>query len=586
MKLLLSSYVKHYKGLLATALVLATINQFFSLLDPQIFRLIIDNYATKINQLTQSEFAWGVFVLLVAAIGVALVSRIAKNFQDYFVNVITQRVGTKLYADAISHSFSLPYTVFEDQRSGELLQKVQKARTDSQALINSAINTAFLFIIGLSFVMVYAFIVHWLIGLVYFLIVPTLGIITFVVSKKIEIAQRKIVRQSADLAGATTETLRNVELVKSLGLEDQETRRLNSVNEIILQLELKKITLIRTLSFIQGTMVNITRSALMFLMLWLIFQNQITLGEFFSLLFYSFAVFSPLYELGNVASQYQEAKASLKVLGDILSQPAAPKPINPQKIDGLKNISFKNVSFNYQETSAHAVKEISLNIKSGQIVAFVGPSGSGKSTLVKLLVGLYQPAQGQLLINNIPSEQVDFDDWRRKIGYVSQETQLFAGTIKENLLFVRPNATNQDCRRVLTAAAVDNIIERSGQGLQTRIGEGGIKFWGGERQRLAIARALLRQPQLIIFDEATSSLDSITEKEITETIKQISQSQTNLTTVLISHRLSTVAHADMIYVLEKGKIIEQGNHEKLLKTGGLYAALWREQSGQSNYVGS
>jgi ATP-binding cassette subfamily B protein len=579
---LLFHYLNRYKGLLTAALVLATVNQIFSLLDPQIFRLIIDNYATKINQLSQNQFAGGVLLLLLAAVGVALVSRIAKNFQDYFVNVITQKVGTKLYADAITHSFSLPYAIFEDQRSGELLQKVQKAKIDTQALISSAVNIAFLFIVGLSFVIVYAFIVHWLIGLVYILIVPVLGIITFVVSKRIESAQRKIVRQSADLAGATTETLRNVELVKSLGLENQETQRLNMVNLEILKLELKKITLIRTLSFIQGTMINVTRSALMFLMLWLIFQRQITLGEFFSLLFYSFAVFSPLYELSDVASQYQQAKASLKVLDDILKQPTAPKPKNPKKINSLKNITFKNTSFNYQLIGAQAVKELDLEIKNGQTVAFVGPSGSGKSTLIKLLVGLYQPTNGQLLINGISSAEIDFDDLRQKIGYVSQETQLFAGTIKENLLFVNPQATDQDCLNALRAAAVENVLKRGGWGLENRIGEGGIKLSGGERQRLAIARALLRQPQLIIFDEATSNLDSITEKSITQTIQQISQNQTNLTTILVAHRLSTVAHANVIYVLEKGKVIESGNHEKLLKNGGLYAALWREQSAQNN----
>ena len=579
MKLLLD-YLKNYKKIIFGALILATINQVFSLLDPQIFRLIIDNYATKINQLTPSEFSSGVLLLLFAAVGVALISRIAKNFQDYFVNVITQKVGTKLYADAITHSFSLPYEVFEDQRSGELLQKVQKAKIDSQVLINSAINIAFLFVIGLSFVILYAFIVNWLIGLVYVLLVPLMGLITFIVSKKIEAAQRKIVLQTSDLAGATTETLRNVELVKSLGLEEQETKRLNSVNLEILKLELRKITLIRTLSFIQGTMINAIRSALMFLMLWLIFQGQITLGEFFSLLFYSFAVFSPLYELGNVAAQYQEAKASLKVLAEILNQPPAPRPTSPVKIGELTQISFADASFNYQSLTLHAVKNLNLKIKSGTIVAFVGPSGAGKSTLVKLIVGLYQPTAGKLLFNQIDGREIDIEDWRKKIGYVSQETQLFAGTIKENLLFVRPSASEKDCLNALAAASALGIVKRGALGLETRIGEGGIKLSGGERQRLAIARALLRSPELIIFDEATSSLDSITEKEITETIKKISQTQTGLTTILIAHRLSTVAHADMIYVLEKGKIIESGNHQKLLAHSGLYAALWREQSGQ------
>jgi ATP-binding cassette subfamily B protein len=577
---LLFYYIKQYKGILAGALILATINQVFSLLDPQIFQLIIDRYALRINELTTSEFVSGVGLLLLASIGVALVSRIAKSFQDYFVNVITQKVGTRLYADAITHAFSLPYVVFEDQSSGALLQKVQKARSDSQTLITSAINVGFLAVVGMVFVLTYAFFVHWMIGALYVTIIPTLGLTTFLISKKIESAQRKIVLESAELAGSTTETLRNVELVKSLGLEEQETIRLNNVNDKILALELKKVTLIRTLSFIQGTLVNATRSGLLLLMLWLVFSQEISLGQLFTLLFYSFAIFTPLYDLGTVAAQYHEAKASMKALDEILKQPVAPKHPNPKTIGELKDVRFDQVSFSYQTNDVHAVSDISLDLSGGKTIAFVGPSGAGKSTLIKLLVGLYQPTGGKILINDVDSQELDFNDLRSKIGYVSQETQLFAGTIRENLLFVKPTATDQECLDALSAASAMSVIEKGDKGLDSKIGEGGIKLSGGERQRLAIARALLRQPQLIIFDEATSSLDSLTEKMITETIKNITKQFPDLMTVVVAHRLSTVSHADTIYVLEKGKIVESGSHEELTAQSGLYTALWRQQSAQ------
>jgi ATP-binding cassette subfamily B protein len=372
-----------------------------------------------------------------------------------------------------------------------------------------------------------------------------------------------------------------VELVKSLGLESQEAERLNKVNSYILKLELKKITLIRTLSFIQGTLVNLTRSLLLLLMLWLIYNGHITIGSFFTLMFYSFAVFSPLYEFGTVVSQYQEASASLKIAEDVFNQAPEPRPLNPQTLGRLEQISFNNVSFRYDAGAGEALSGISFILRPGQTAAFVGLSGSGKSTIIKLLVGLYRPNGGEIKVNDLGQNNIDMDAWRRNIGYVSQDTQLFAGTIAENLRFTKPDATDEDCLIALRQAAILNIIERGGEGLSTRIGEGGLKLSGGEKQRLAIARALLRRPQLIIFDEATSSLDSLTEKKITETIAGIGRDNPDLMIILIAHRLATVAHASVINVLEKGKIIESGRHEDLLKEASLYAAMWREQQAAS-----
>ena len=574
---LLWSYVSRHKKVLAGSLVLASINQLFSLLDPQVFRLMIDRYATKAGQIWEKDFVVGIALLLLAYVGVALISRIAKNFQHFYINVLTQKVGARMYADSLAHSLSLPYLSFEDQRSGELLQKLNKARSDSQNFINNFINQIFLSLIGILFVLIYAFVVHWLIGVVYFSLIPVLGFSTFILSRKIGKAQKDIVAQQADLMGSTTETLRNVELVKSLGLETQEIKRLNQVNDDILKLELKKVKIIRAFSFIQGTILNAMRALLILVMMWLIARQDISLGQFFTLFIYSFFIFQPLSNFGAVAAQYQETTASLEQLDKILQQSPEAKPLNPKTVGALQNIVFDKASFKYNSGQQHAVDNISLKIKAGDTIAFVGPSGSGKTTLIKLLVGLYKPTQGQLLFNDTDAQTIDLDALRQRIGLVSQDTQLFAGTIRDNLLFVNPKASDNDCFEVIKLAAAESILARSDKGLDSKIGEGGLKLSGGDKQRLAIARALLRKPDLIIFDEATSSLDSLTENEIINTIREIEKARPEIIMVMVAHRLSTVAHAKTIYVLEKGKLIEHGDHEGLLKKKGLYAALWRQQ---------
>lgn len=576
---LLYSYLKQYWQLIALALVLAAVNQVFSLLDPLIFRHVIDEYATKFEKYTRSEFFKGVTLLLAAAVGVAFVSRVAKNFQDYFINVITQRLGAQIYSDGLRHSLELPYQVFEDQRSGETLGKLQKVRTDVERLLSAAINVVFTTLVGVIFVMVYAFSVHWLIAPVYFLTIPLLGILSSTLSKKIKKIQKEIVGETTALAGATTESLRNIELVKSLGLAQQEIGRLNTTTGKILKLELKKVRYLRSLSFIQGTSVNFLRTSILFFMLYLIFAQEITVGQFFSLWIYSFFIFGPLQELGNVINVYREAEVSLNNFEVIMNTPKEPRPLAPVALTSIKTLQFDDVSFKHQSANKRALENISFKTKLGETIAFVGPSGSGKTTLVKLLVGLYPPQSGKILYNGHPGDTVDLDQLRERIGFVTQDTQLFSGTIRENLLFVNPKASDAECLDVLQKAACQSLLARADKGLNTVIGEGGVKVSGGEKQRLSIARALLRRPNLLVFDEATSSLDSLTEEEISETIRDVSMRK-DLITILIAHRLSTVMHADKIFVLEKGTIIESGRHDELLDLNGLYFAMWRQQVGE------
>ncbi len=586
-------YLKPHKWLLILSLALATINQVFSLFGPAITGNILDKLVTHPNffdkekllprNLDQffygTDLYHGAFYFLGLLIGTAMVSRIAKAFQDYVVNVITQKFGANIFTDGLQHSMALPYQEFEDQRSGETLSILTKVREDSVKFITNFINIFFGILVSIIFVSIYALQLHWSIMPVYVVGIFIISFITNLLSKRIKHIQKTIVAETNTLAGSTTESLRNIEIVKSLGLTKQEVKRLNSNTYKILGLELKKVKNIRSLSFIQGTMVNFLQQLITLTLLFLIFKNIVTPGQYLSLMFYGFFIFGPMQEIGNIIISYREAQASLHNFDTLMKKPVEEKPHTPKKIGAIEKLAFNNVTFQHRSASYKALNAISFEVKNGETIAFVGPSGSGKSTLVKLLVGLYRPNQGSIFYNNINGSEFDFDELRNQIGFVTQDTQLFAGTIKENLLFVNPEATEDDLQMALKKSSCTALIERAEKGIETVIGEGGFKLSGGEKQRIAIARALLRKPHLLIFDEATSALDSITEEEITSTIKAVSKEKEQIT-VLIAHRLSTIMHADRIYVLEKGQVIETGSHEDLLMEKGLYYAMWRQQIGE------
>lgn len=587
MKILLQ-YLKPYKLTVFLVLLLAALNIGFSLLDPIIFGRLVNlanDYTNNRTNYSEQEFfysfgePYGVIALLLASIGVAMVSRIAKNFQDYFLNVVVQKFGAKVFTDGLQHAMKLPYHEFEDQRSGETLSILQKVRTDTEKFINYFVNILFTVVVGITIVGVFAYNIHWSLPAIYFSGIFLLAIITNLLSKKVKTIQKTIVSKTTSLAGTTTESLRNIELVKSLGLTQQEVNRLNQNTYKILGLELTKVKRIRSISFIQGTFVNTLRQVILFMLMWLIFRDRMNAGELVTMQIFSFFVFGPLQEIGNIILSYREAEASLNNFRNLMEKAPEPVPLQHNHLGPISELEFRDVAFKHQTAMHKAIDDISFKVKRGETIAFVGPSGSGKTTLMKLLVGLYRPQEGNIFYNGFDENGIDFNDLRNQIGFVTQDTQLFSGTIRENLLFVNPNASEEDILDALNKASCQNLLQRAEKGLDTMIGEGGLKLSGGEKQRLSIARALLRKPKLLIFDEATSALDSLTEEEISNTIRQVTTTEDQLT-ILIAHRLSTIMYADRIYVLERGVIVETGTHDKLLEEKGLYYAMWRQQIGE------
>ena len=382
-----------------------------------------------------------------------------KNFQDYFLNVVIQKFGAKVYRwFAACHEIALPE--FEDQRSGETLSVLQKVRTDTERFMTYFVNILFSVIVGIVFVGVFAFSIHWSLPPIYFGGIFLLVIVTNVLSRKVKVIQKNIVSQTNALAGATTESLRNIELVKSLGLTQQEVNRLNKNTYKILGLELTKVKRIRSISFIQGTFVNTLRQVILFMLMWLIFGDKMDAGQLVTMQIFSFFVFGPLQEIGNIILSYREAEASLINFKNLMQKKPEKQPTEPIHLGEIRKLEFNNVSFKHQTAKQNAIDKICFT-RAGETIAFVGPSGAGKSTLMKLLVGLYRPQDGKILYNNIDENSINYEDLRNQIGFVTQDTQLFSGSIKENLVFVNPAATEAEISDALNKSSCNNLLARA-----------------------------------------------------------------------------------------------------------------------------
>ncbi len=576
-------YLKPFKKWLFVAMGLAAIAQILELIDPIIFGKIIDNFAVSADGRSQQELVRGVLRLLALAVGIAILARLAHAFTEYYTRLVVQKFGLSIFDEGLKQTLRLPYFEFEDTSSGHVLSLLQKVRNDNERFISAFISSVFSALVGVAFLLWYAITKHWALIPVFLIGVVWLGGLTGLLSKKIKTIQRSVIQETNKMSGAITESLRNIEFVKSMGLTWPEIKRLKTFTGNIFSLEMNKVKKIRTLSFLQRSVLLILKESILFILLWLIFRNLLTTGELIAMQFISTRIMFPLQELGSIILAYREAEASLQIFSSLMKKETEYRPEDPVDIGDIESLRFEDVSFRYRKADHDAVENLSFSAGIGETIAFVGPSGCGKSTLVRLLVGLYPPTRGNIYFDEIPTRDIRYNRLRRQLGFVTQDTQLFSGSIRANLQFVKPDATDDEIMSALKKASSMRIVEESPKGLDTLLGEGGKMVSGGEKQRLAIARALVRNPRILIFDEATSALDSLTEEDITDTLREISAGKKQII-LMIAHRLSTIMHADRIYVLEKGKITEEGDHESLLEKKGLYYAMWRQQIGERETV--
>ena len=576
-------YLRPQRKWIFLAMLLAAIAQILQLIDPIIFGQIVDKLALNPGNTSSDELMKQAIRLLLIATGIALLSRIFQAFTDYVIRYTVQKFGMEIFNEGLRHTLRLPFQEFEETSSGQVLSTLQKVRTDTERFVSSFINIVFSALVGVGFLIWYSISKHWALIPVFLIGLVFLGSISVFLSQRIRTLQRQVVKETNKMSGAITESLRNIELIKSLGLTFPEIRRLRVFTQNIFNLEMNKVKKVRSLSFLQSTTLLVLKESILFVLLWLIFRKLLSPGELISMQFISTRIIMPLQDVGNIILQYRETQGSLQLFNELMQKETEYRPEEPVDVGDITELEFEQVSFQYKTASTPAVENLSFQVKRGETIAFVGPSGSGKSTLVKLLVGLYTPTSGNIYYDDVHSRDIRYNRMRRQLGFVTQENLLFSGTIRENMLFVKPDATDEEILGAMDKASALGIIQRAEKGLDTVLGEGGKKISGGEKQRLAIARALLRNPRILIFDEATSALDSITEEAITDTVKRIAEEDQQIM-IMIAHRLSTINHADRIYVLEKGRIVESGSHVELLNTKGLYFAMWRQQIGERKVI--
>jgi len=574
MKLLLPYLRRHLNGVLF-ALGMAFLNQFFLLLDPLILQRLLDRFAFSSHEGAWVNFAAQAAPGLAALIASVSLAWLSKGFQIAGVERMSHQVSTSMFFDGMQSSLRMPFASFEKRRSGESVDRLLRVRHDVQELLKTSICTVFTSTISLLFVVTYTAWVAWPLAAFFLTIAPALAYASLVLSRHLANIEMEIYRRQVTLSGNTTETLRNIEFVKSAGLTDQQLTRFDAASQAILRLELEKIKASRVFSFFHGACVHALRISLIVLLLYLRFTDKLTMGEFLSIFLYSYFVFGPMQEVGGLFVRYREWEPSLRFVAELLDLDSEHRSAGLE-LKHLESLRFMDVGFHYTQPEQLAVHGINFALDPGEIIAFVGPSGAGKTTLVKLISGLYPPSAGKILFNGISSNELDTDALRIRMGLVTQDTQLFSGSIRENLLVIKPDASDDELLEKLAESAFEAVLKRTPNGLDTLIGEGGLRLSGGERQRLSIARALLREPDLIIFDEATSSLDAINEREVADTFIGMARAR-KIMAIVIAHRLSTVTHADRIYVLDRGSIVESGSHHELVRGTGLYARLWQQQ---------
>lgn len=567
--------LKPQKGLLINIFLASMLITAFGIIGSFYFRFLLDDIVP--NNLRQSLTIFSIGFILLTVFKV-----ITEAFRTQLLVHLGQKLDIPLMLGYYEHVINLPMNFFGTREVGEIISRFNDASNIRQAISGVALTM----MIDVFMVLIGGFILYSQSPSLFALtIVPLVlyGIIVFAFKSSIEKVNRETMEKNAKLTSYLIESLNGIETIKAF----------NSEREVSLETEKRFIKFIKAIfkneciNNLQVSLKRLVEGIFAIAIIWIgsiqVLNGNISFGELLSFNALLAYFLDPIENIINLQPTIQTAIVAAERLSEILDlelekSEEEHKKINPESLKG--NIEFKNLDFRYG-TRSLILKNINMNISKGERIALVGESGSGKTTLAKLLLNFYQCEKGEIIVNDYNLLDINIESLRDKIAYISQETFLFNGTILENLMLGNPYLTYEEIIDACKKAQIHDFINSLPLRYNTLVEENGSNFSGGQKQRISIARATLRKPEILIMDEATSNLDSITEKAIERTIHKFSE---GMTTIIIAHRLSTIMRCDNIYILEKGEIIEKGNHKELLEQEGRYYKLWKEQLPEINNI--
>lgn len=561
--------IKVQKNLLVNIFISSMLITLLGIIGSFYFKFLMDDILP--NRLNNS-----LWVVSIAMIVLAVFKIITEFFRSLLLIYMSQNIDIPLLLGYYNHVIDLPMNFFGTRHVGEIISRFNDAGKIRDA-IGSATLTIMIDVLMAIIGAVILYVQSPKLFIICFVPIVLYLCIVFIFKKPLEKVNRNLMEDNSKLTSYLVESIEGIETVKSF----------NGERKVNVETEKKFIRFIKSVfkysyvnnlqSSIKGTIKGIFAICIVWIGAYLTLKGEISLGTLLSFNALLAYFIEPVERMINLQPEIQSAVVAADRLGEILDLDTEKsanedKKINPKTLFG--NIELKNIDFRYG-TRQLVLEHVSMDIKPGEKVALVGESGSGKTTIAKLLMDFYEVEKGEILVNSYNIKDINKESLREKISYISQDSFFFSGTIKENLQFANEDATYEEIIEVCKRAQIHDFINSMPTRYETLLEEKGTNLSGGQRQRLAIARALLKKPEILIMDEATSNLDTITEKAIESTIEECTK---NVTTIIIAHRLSTIMRCDKIYVLDKGKVIEEGEHEELLSKRGYYYRLWVGQS--------
>ncbi|MCG6134590.1 MAG: ABC transporter ATP-binding protein/permease [Nostoc sp. LLA-1] len=578
----LLNYGKKYRAQIYQATTYSIINTILDLAPPWLIGVAVDILVQQqdsfIAKLGITEVLWQFALLSLITVIVWIFESLSEYAYNRLWRNLAQNIQHNLRLDAYDHLQELESAYFEDSSTGGLMSILGDDINQLEDFLNGGANeiiqvtTSFIILIGGAF-----FILPLNITLAAMLPMPFILWGSLVYQKRLEPRYADVREKVSFLNSRLANNISGITTIKSFTAEKYESARLATESEAYKRSNAKAIKLSAAFVPVIRMLVLVGFTALLFLGGMAAYSGRISIGNYSVLLVLVQRLLWPLVFLGETFDRYQRAMASTKRVMDLLDTPiqiiTGDMPLVVEEVQG--EVEFKNITFAYRN-SGTIIKDLSLHIPAGKTIAVVGSTGSGKSTLVKLLLRFYDVSAGKITIDGIDIQKLNLSDLRRSIGLVSQDVFLFHGTVAENIAYGTFDATDAAIIHAAKIAEAHDFIMQLSQGYDTIVGERGQKLSGGQRQRIAIARAVVKNPPILILDEATSAVDNETEAAIQRSLDKIT---VNRTTIAIAHRLSTIRHSHCIYVMDDGQIVEQGKHEDLLELDGMYASLWRVQSG-------